>query len=198
MAVNSLSNSQLNSFFFSSSSCCLISLALFAYSLLNSSTNSFIFSKFSHSSYILVSAVYPFHQTRNLSLSCIFLLFRIFSTLYFSFLSMTIGCGGTTFWPSTCSLYSHTLLTLTTGCILMVSGNSSLIAFVETILFTLYRLTNCSVSFFVLLPFIYHFKSFILSITKSSFQYSFLSLLLLSAYCFIFSCAFFSTTFAFF
>jgi len=54
-------------------------------------------------------------------------------------LSMTTSCSGTTFWSSTCSLYNCTLLILTTGYILIVTGNSSLIAFVETILFTLYR-----------------------------------------------------------
>ena len=52
------------------------------YSLSNSSTNSFTFSKFSCSSYVFVSTIYPFHQTRNLSLPCTFLLFKIVSTLY--------------------------------------------------------------------------------------------------------------------
>ena len=47
-------------------------------------------------------------------------------------------------------LYNHTLLTLTTRCILIVRGNSSSIVFVKTTLFTLYRPTNCSVSFSIL------------------------------------------------
>jgi len=127
-----------------------------------------------------------------------FLLFKIFSTLYSSFLSITTSCGGTTFWPSTCGLYSCTLLMLTTGCILIVTGNLSSIVFVKTTLFTLYGFTNCSVSFFVLLPFICYFKSFILSITKFSFQYSSFSFFLLFVYYFISSYVFFSITFTFF
>ena len=141
-----------------------------------------------------VSTIYSFHQTRNLSFPCTFLLFKIFSILYSSSLSMTTGCSGTTFWSSTCSLYNHTLFMLTTRCILIVSGNSSLIALVETILFTLYRPINCSISFFVLLSFIYHFKSFVLSITKFPSWYSSPSLLLLSVYHFI-SYVFFNTAF---
>ena len=187
----------MNSFFSSSSSCHLISLASFLYSLSNFSTNSFAFSKFSHSSHVFASAVYLFHQTRNLSLSRIFLLFKIFSTSYSSSPSMTTSYGETTFWPSTCSLYNYTLLILTTGYILIVTGNSSLIAFVETTLFTLYGSTNYSISFSVLLSFIYYFKFFVLSITKSFFWYSSSFLLFLSTYCFIFSCAFFSATLAF-
>ena len=127
-----------------------------------------------------------------ISSSCL----RFFSTLYFSSPSITTSCGRTTFWLSTCGLYSYTLLTLTTGCILIVLGNLSSIAFVEITLFTLYRPTNCSISFSILLSFICHFKSFVLSITKSSFWYFSPSLLFLSAYYFIFSCAFFSTAFA--
>ena len=109
---------------------------------------------------------------------------------------MTTSYGGTTFWPSTCGLYSCTLLILATGCILIVLGNSSSIAFVETTLFTLYRPTNHSISFFVLFPFICHFKSFVLSITKFSFWYFSPSLLFLSIYYFISFYAFFSATFA--
>jgi len=127
-----------------------------------------------------------------------FLLFKIFSTLCSSFLSITTSCSGTTFWPSTCGLYSYTLLMLTTRCILIVTGNLSSIVFVETTLFTSYGSTNHSVSFFVLFPFICYFKSFILSITRFSFQYSSFSFFLLSVYYFISSYAFFSITFTFF
>ena len=121
-----------------------------------------------------------------------------FFTSYSFFPSMTTSCSGTTFWPSTCSLYSHTLLTLTTRYILIVFGNSSSIAFVKTTLFTLYGPTNYSISFSVLLPFICHFKSFVLSITKFSFWYFSPSLLFLSTYYFISSCVFFSAAFTFF
>ena len=151
------------------------------YSLSNSLTSSFAFSKFSFSSY--VSVMYLFHYTKNLFFPYTFLLFKIFSTSYSSSPSITIGCSGTTFWPSTWGLYSYTLLTLTTGCILIAGDNSSSIVFVEMTFFTLYRPTDC----FVLLPFICYFRSFILSITKSPFWYLSLSFLFLSIYHFIFS-----------
>jgi len=101
------------------------------------------------------------------------------------FLSMTTSCSSTTFWPFTWGLYNCTLLMLTTRCILIVRGNSSLTVFVKMIFFILYRSMNCSVSFSILLPFIYHFKSFVLSITKSLFLYLSPSFLFLFMYHFI-------------
>ena len=59
-AVNSLGNSQLNSFSSSSSSCCLSSLSSSPYSLSNSSTSPFAFSRFSLLSQVSSSA-YTFH-----------------------------------------------------------------------------------------------------------------------------------------
>ena len=198
MAVNSLGSSQLNSFSFSFSFCHLTFLASFLYFFSNSLTSSFVFSKFSLPSYISTSIVYPFHYTKNLFFSCTFLLFRIFSTLYFSSLFITTGYSDTILWSSTWGSYNCTLLMLTTGCILIVRGNSSLIVFIETTLFTLYRSINHSISFSILLFFICYFKSFVLNITRSLFWYSSSSLLFLSAYCFIFSCAFFNIAFTFF
>ena len=81
--------------------------------------------------------------------------------------------------------------------ILIVRGSSSSIVFIKTTLFTLYRPINHFVSFSILLSFICYFKSFVLSITRSPFWYSSPSFLFLSAYCFIFSCAFFNVIFTF-
>ena len=97
-----------------------------------------------------------------------------------------------------CLIRGLTVLTLTTRCILIVRGNSNLIAFIEITLFTLYRPINCFVSFSILLLFICYFKSFVLSITKSPFWYSFPFFLFLSAYYFISSCTLFNTAFTFF
>ena len=85
------------------------------YSFSNSSTNSIAFFRFSLLSHVSSSAVYPFYHTRYLSLPHTFLLFIIFSTFHSSSSSITTGCGTFFFCPSTCDLYLHTLLTLTTG-----------------------------------------------------------------------------------
>ena len=78
-AVNSLGNSQLNSFSFSSCFCHLSSSTSSPYILLNSFTNSFTFSKFSLFSQVFSSTVYPFYLTRNFSFPLTVLLFMIFS-----------------------------------------------------------------------------------------------------------------------
>ena len=137
LAINSLGNSWLNSFSSSSSFYHLSSSASSLYSLSNSSTNSFAFSRFFLLSHVSPSAVYPFHHTKNFSFSRTTRLFRIFSTSNSSFPSMMTGFGGVFFCPSTCGLYSRTLLTFTTGCILIVLGNSNSIALLETIPLTL-------------------------------------------------------------
>ena len=107
LAVNSLGNSQLNSFSSSSSSYRLSSSASSPYSLSNSSTSSFVFPKFFLSSHMSSSAVYPFYHTKNFSFPHTILLFRIFSTSNSSSPSMMTGFGGVFFCPSTYGLYSY-------------------------------------------------------------------------------------------
>ena len=104
LAVNSLGNSQQNSFSSSSSSCHLSSSASSPYSLSNSSTSSFTFPRFSLFSYVSSSTVYPFHHTKNLSFPRTILLFKIFSTSNSSSPSMMTGFGGVFFCPPTCGL----------------------------------------------------------------------------------------------
>ena len=131
-------NSLLNTFLFSSASCRLTSSSSsLRYSLSNSSTNSIAFFRFSLLSYVSSSAVHPFHCTKYLSLPHTFLLFIIFSTSHSFSPSITTGCGVSFLCLSTCDLYRHTWLTLTTGCILTVLGRSNSIALLEMIAFTL-------------------------------------------------------------
>ena len=130
--------SLLNIFLFSSASCHLtFSSSSLLYSLSNSSTNSMAFFKFSLLSQVSSFAVHPFHCTKYLSLPHTFLLFIIFSTSHSSSPSITTGCGVSFLCPSTCNLYHYTRLTLITGCILIVLGNSNLIALLEIIALTL-------------------------------------------------------------
>ena len=132
------SNSLLNVFLSSSASCHLTSSSLsLLYSFSNSSTNSIAFFKFSLLSYMSSSTVHPSHHTRYLSLLYIFLLFMIFSISNSFSSSVTTSCGASFLCFSICDLYLHTLLTLTTRCILIVLGNSNSIALLEIIAFTL-------------------------------------------------------------
>ena len=125
LAINSLGNSWLNSFSSSSSSCHLSSSVSFPYSLSNSSTSSFAFPKFTLFSHVSSSAVYPFYHTKNFSFPHTILLFKIFFTSNSSSSSMMTSFGGVFFCLSTCGLYSCTLLTFTTGCILIDLGSSN-------------------------------------------------------------------------
>ena len=128
----------LNILLFSSVSCHLAS-SFFAlpYSFSNFSTSSLAFLRFSLFSQVSSSAVHSFHHTRYLSFSHTCLLFIIFSTFYSFSPSITTGCGGSFFCPSTCSVYLHTLLTLATECLFTVLGSSNSIVFVEIIALTL-------------------------------------------------------------
>ena len=131
-AVNRPSSSSLLNVL-SSLSCCLISSMSCWYSFLYSLTVSFTFSRFSLSSQVSDSAVNSFYHTRYLSFSHIRCLFRIFSTFYSSFPSITTGAGCSFLCPSTCSTYLCILLTLTTECIFIVLGSSNSTAFNNTI-----------------------------------------------------------------
>ena len=136
MIVYLLGNSLLNAFLSSFASCHLTFSSSLQYFLSNSLTNSIVFFKFSLLSHISSSAVHLFHHTKYLSLPHT-LLFMIFSTSHSSSPSITTSCGASFFCPSICDLYFRTLLTLTTGCILTVLGNSNSIALLEMIAFTL-------------------------------------------------------------
>ena len=132
------SNSLLNTFFSSFISYRYVSSSSsLPYSFSSSFTRSLVFLRFSLLSQVSSSAVHPFHHTRYLSLPHTCLLFIIFSTSHFFSPSITTGCGISFLCPSTCPVYLHTLLTLTTGCIFTVLGSSNSNAFIETIDLTL-------------------------------------------------------------
>ena len=124
----------------------------------------------------------PFQRTKYLSFPLTFLLFSIHSTSHSSSPSIITRASCSFLCPSTCSTYCRTLLTLTTGCIFTVLGSSNLIVFDDTIFLILYRPTNLSINFSVLLPIIWYFRSLVLSMTKSPTLYSSASNLFLSAY----------------
>ena len=96
------------------------------YSFSNSSIASFAFSKFSLPSQVSYSAVNPFHHTKYLSFPLTFLLFSICSTSHSSSPLIMTGAGCSFLCPSTCPIYCHTLLKLTTRCIFTVLGSSNL------------------------------------------------------------------------
>ena len=135
-AVN-LSGSSLRWNVPSSHSCHATSSISRRYSFSNSSIASFAFSKFSLPSQVLDSAVNPLQRTKYLSLPLTFLLFSICSTSYSSSPSIMTGVYCSFFCPSTWPMYLHILLTLTTGCIFTILGNSNLTAFDDTISLTL-------------------------------------------------------------
>ena len=75
---------------------------------LNFSNTSFAFPKSSFFSQMSCSTINPFHHTKYLSTSLIFLLFNIFSIFYSLTFSTSIGFPSSLFYSSTCSLY-HTI-----------------------------------------------------------------------------------------
>ena len=121
----------------SSLSCLLTSSMSYQYSFSNSSTTSFAFSKFSFPFQVSDSAVNPFHHTKYLFFSLICHLFKILLTSHSSFPSIITGAGCSFLCSSTCPTYFHILLMFTTGCILIVLGNSNSTTFANTIFFTL-------------------------------------------------------------
>ena len=99
---------------------------------LNLVTISFVFSKFTFFFQISCFAVKPFYLTKYFTLPHIILLLRIFSTFLFSSLSISIGFSSSTFCLFISLLYLTTLLTFTTGWILIKAGNLSLTTLVNT------------------------------------------------------------------
>ena len=95
------------------------------------------FFRFSLFSQVSPSTVHPFYYIKYLSFPYTFLLFMIFLTSHSSSSSITTSCGIFFLCSSTCDLYLHTLLMLTTGCILTILGNSNSIALLKIIAFTL-------------------------------------------------------------
>ena len=134
--VNLPGNSSLSNIPFSLS-CWFTSSIFYQYSLSNSLIVSFVFPRFSLPSQVSDSTVNPFHCTRYLSFSLICYLFKIFSTFHSSSPLIITRAGCSLFCPSTCPTYLRILLTLTTRCILIVSGSSNSTAFDNTIFFTL-------------------------------------------------------------
>ena len=136
LAINFPGNSSLLKVS-SSLSCLLMFFMSCWYSFLNSLTAFFTFSKFSILSKVSDSVVNPFYYTRYLSFSLICYLFNILSTSYSSSPSIMTRAGCSFLYPSTCPMYLYILLMFTTGCILIVLGNSNSTIFANTIFFTL-------------------------------------------------------------
>ena len=113
--------------------CLLISVISLLYFFSNSSTVFFAFPRFSFPFQVSDSIVNPFDHTRYLFFSLIHCLFNILSISYsFSPLIITgVGCSFLYF--STCPIYLHILLTLTTRCILIVASSSNSTIFIDTI-----------------------------------------------------------------
>ena len=97
----------------------------------NSATTSFVFPKFFFLSHVSCSTVNPFHHTKYLTTSLIFLLFKIFSISHSFTLSTFTGFASSIFCPPTCSLYCTIQLIFTTRWILIEVGNCSLTALVD-------------------------------------------------------------------
>ena len=135
-AINLPGNSPLSNIP-SSFSCQFTSSVSHQYSLSNSLIAFFVFPRFSLPSQVSDSAVNPFYHTRYLFFPLIHHLFKIFSTSYSSSPLIITGAGCSLFCSSTCSTYLHILLTLTTRCILIVSGSSNSTAFDNMVFFTL-------------------------------------------------------------
>ena len=134
LAINLPSNSPLlkiSSFL----SCLLMSSISHWYSFSNSSTASFVLPRFSFSSQVSDSTANPFHHTKYLFFSLIYYLFKILSTFYSFSPSIITGTGCSFFCSSTCPMYFHILLTLTTRCIFTVLGSSNSTVFDNMIFF---------------------------------------------------------------
>ena len=145
-AINFPGNSPLLKSFssaISSFSCLLTSVFILPS---NSSNTSLVFPKSSFLSQVSCSAVNPFHHTKYLSTSLIFLLFNIFSISHSLTPSISIGFPSSFFCPSTCSLYHTIQLTFTTRWILIEVGSCNLTALVDTtssiVYGPMYRSTN--------------------------------------------------------
>ena len=132
LAVNLSSNSSLLNVP-SSLSCLLTSSISLLYSFSNSFIASFAFPRFFFFSQVSDSTVNPFHHTRYLSSPLICHLFNILSTFHSSFPLIITGAGYSFLCPSTCSIYFHILLMLTTGCILIIAGSFNSTTFINTI-----------------------------------------------------------------
>ena len=132
LAINLFSNSSLLNASFSLS-CLLISSISLLYSFSNSSITSFALPRFFFSFQVSDSAINLFYYTRYLFFSLIWYLFNILSISYSSSPSIITGTGCSFLCLSTCPIYLYTLLTLTTGYILIVAGSSNSTAFVDTI-----------------------------------------------------------------
>ena len=115
----------------------LISSISLLYSFSNSSIAFFAFSRFPFSFQVSDSTVNLFHHTKYLSFPLIHHLFNILSTSYFSSPLIMTGAGCSFLYSSTCPMYLCILLTSTTGCILIVLGNSNSTVFANMIFFTL-------------------------------------------------------------
>ena len=72
---------------------------------LNFSNTFFVFPKSSFFSQMSCSTINPFHHTKYLSTSLIFVLFNIFSIFYSLTFSTSIGFSSSLFYSPTCSLY---------------------------------------------------------------------------------------------
>ena len=109
-----LLNSFALGFYFTFHFCSILSCLLTFVSNFPSSlfTNFFALSKSSPLSYISLSTVNPFHWTKYLSTSLIFLLFNILSTSHSLTPSTSIGLTSSFFCTSTCFLYCTIQLTV--------------------------------------------------------------------------------------
>ena len=121
----------------SSCSCLVISSMSRQYSFLNSLIVSCAFSKFSLLSHVFDSAINPFQCTKHLSFPLTRYLFRILFTSHSSSSLIITRASCSFFCPSTCSMYLHILLILTTRCIFTVLSSSNLTAFNDIIFFIL-------------------------------------------------------------
>ena len=107
----------------------------------NSSTNSLAFLRFSSLSHVLLSVVNPFHCTKYLFISRIFLLFSIFLISHFLLSSTSIGFLASFFFPFICSLYHTIQLMFTTRWILIEIGSCNLTVLVDITSSIVYGLT---------------------------------------------------------
>ena len=135
-AINLPSSSPLLNVPFSCS-CLLTFFMSYWYSFSNSLIASLVFSRFSLPSQVFDSTVNHFYLTKYLFFSLIYCLFKILSTSYSSFLLIITGASCSFLCSSTCPMYLHILLTLTTRCIFTVLDSSNLTVFDNTIFFTL-------------------------------------------------------------
>jgi len=118
--------------------CCLISTFILP---LNLVTTSFAFPKSSSLFYVSCSAINPFHYTKYLTTSLIFLLFKTFFTFHSSTPSTSTSFTSSTFCSSTCSLYYTIQLTFTIRWIFIQVSNCNLTVLVDITSLILYEPT---------------------------------------------------------